>query len=717
MAIQKRSSAPLLQRLAAILALCALAMSSFGDGDPRLRIQSNVGGRDAPVPKGGYADDEVFGVTQGGDLDNYLFRRDRPGGLRFTIPIGRAFLGYDASPRDLAQIIVNAKFVMSVYDVDQDGSPCPEVDVVTINGHPIPDKPTLSGSNNGWSTYSWNIPPDWFVSGKIRLGQLSLFGGPSPGQNEIKIDIDTQCQDTWAVQVDWGAFYIRAVRPIVFVHGMRDSPQSWRNVGGRAGMANWVPGQILHFSRAGSFTGISENAPDIRDAIESAKSRYGVDEVNIVGHSRGGLDAFEAVRSTPDDVQNLVTLASPLQGSQAADRIVLWLLANPNGRWWLDQVFGTQLAWDLSTWGRTDYYTHAGRRAPSGINYLSFGGTAFTSRQLGPRWTSISNPLMRLIASRTGIVPGTFPVRHDGLVAIDRAMHPWMGGVSGSFALGHHSLDSNPAMVNSRGAFDALWATLVETARQSSYLKVNSGPGPGTAMATRAPSMESIGAGAPLATLPLEIANLGANSARTIGIPIDRTVARFESYAAIEVGEDAVISAQVKDPSGRLMRHGIGGFEMASERRPDGSVLIAIAAERPAAGLWTLTLTSSVAGTAQVATVLDSPLAVSAEVSSATIDREDAMTIRANDLSSGSLQVAAEARIRDRRGNRVGLAAAGSASTSPRKAGSSLRKSCRAAGTSVGPAPRPSWFDRAPVRLSRSEPRAWTRMRMDSTIT
>ena len=317
MAIQKRSSAPLLQRLAAILALCALAMSSFGDGDPRLRIQSNVGGRDAPVPKGGYADDEVFGVTQGGDLDNYLFRRDRPGGLRFTIPIGRAFLGYDASPRDLAQIIVNAKFVMSVYDVDQDGSPCPEVDVVTINGHPIPDKPTLSGSNNGWSTYSWNIPPDWFVSGKIRLGQLSLFGGPSPGQNEIKIDIDTQCQDTWAVQVDWGAFYIRAVRPIVFVHGMRDSPQSWRNVGGRAGMANWVPGQILHFSRAGSFTGISENAPDIRDAIELRGTLEGL-AARLAAERGCGTAALAGLRDCVARIDELLAAPSLSEAAFAA---------------------------------------------------------------------------------------------------------------------------------------------------------------------------------------------------------------------------------------------------------------------------------------------------------------------------------------------------------------------------------------------------------------
>ncbi|MDF1541192.1 MAG: alpha/beta hydrolase, partial [Candidatus Thorarchaeota archaeon] len=68
----------------------------------------------------------------------------------------------------------------------------------------------------------------------------------------------------------------------------------------------------------GKVSTIQTNASMIASEVTSMRQEYGVDKVNIVAHSKGGLDSREYIRNN-DDIGKLVMMGTPNGGSPIAD--------------------------------------------------------------------------------------------------------------------------------------------------------------------------------------------------------------------------------------------------------------------------------------------------------------------------------------------------------------------------------------------------------------
>lgn len=356
--------------VALLLMIPALPAFSQGTGNPA-RLErppsqlypdsgdaANHSGRGPSGPP--ESSDTIFTVDTGATLDDYRFRSESP--ILFNIEIDRVVGRVDTEGYliDADKLIQNgllsdkAHLQLLVYDVDEDyaGSDVVrEIDRVYLNGHFIG---TLSGANDTWSVTRFDFDIRYLkfarsscveYGGATKQDYLSAcHSAPTVAQNEIRIDIDTgnSGSDVWAVETDWGAISLDAARPVLFVHGKGGSD------GSGACMANSTGGCTYwdaddgryffnfrgQFNQAGYLTNITENrlggettiaynAKILKTIIAEVKTRYGVDKINIVSHSKGGLDArgyiSDSSLNSANDVEKLVTLASPHHGSYLAD--------------------------------------------------------------------------------------------------------------------------------------------------------------------------------------------------------------------------------------------------------------------------------------------------------------------------------------------------------------------------------------------------------------
>jgi pimeloyl-ACP methyl ester carboxylesterase len=390
-------------------------LGDLTDSAPLAILQSSHTGNSPIEPP--EEDDGTF-VTDTGfpTMDVYLFRDESP--IVFDIEIDRC-LG--ESPDEVYLKLV-------VWDVDEDFAGDPdhpdrerEIDRVHVNNHYVGD---LTGANQTWSVTQLEVDAEY-----LNFPQdCASPWPPTPAANRIRIDIDTANEDigelVWAVEVDWGALIISNPRlPIVLVHGWTgsasSSASSWDTFKGFLD-ADGIPYRVA--TTLDPMGSISYNAGKIREEINAAKLEYGVDKVNLVAHSKGGVDSRRAIRYARD-VENLVQLASPNHGTKTADWwYALRLWGDPDLQeittWWIERYFNYQ--WDLST------------KPPTllGIRY-------------------VKNPKVdyRIIIGTAGGIPGDLPFvdledPHDGFVSKLGATFPWNPSVSHTYPLpGEENVD------------------------------------------------------------------------------------------------------------------------------------------------------------------------------------------------------------------------------------------------------------------------------------
>lgn len=305
--------------------------------------------------------DALFMVDSGLTMDQYLFRNQGP--IEFGIEVDRVVGrtnsdGYLLDPQGLIDkgiISSKVQLQLSVFDVDEDypGSEVnPEFDKVYVNGNYVGK---LTGANDTWSVtrleidvrhVKFAVPSCNEFNGSTGPDYLSVCDtAPTPKLNDIRIDIDTTNTDLiWAVEVDWAAMSFEAARPILLVHGKGGSNDgedacSVPNAGFGCEYFDKVDSQYYfgfrkQLNQAGFLTGIVENylggevsiadnAERLSRIIDRFKKRYGVDKINLVGHSKGGLDSRGYISNhrlnDDNDVAALITLASPHHGSYLAD--------------------------------------------------------------------------------------------------------------------------------------------------------------------------------------------------------------------------------------------------------------------------------------------------------------------------------------------------------------------------------------------------------------
>jgi triacylglycerol esterase/lipase EstA (alpha/beta hydrolase family) len=314
------------------------------------------------------ADDEHFVADVGGELDQYLFRTNGDGYIRFSIPITRYYfipgdpniqfengflktahtLNYVKS-KEILPAVVSLK--LKVWDVDEESSWCPEVDYVFVNGTMVPRSGKLSGANETWSEPSFQIPIEVL---KFPESRGTNGNRPTAAQNEIAIQVDANGCTTstgdpaWAVEVAWGVIEIPSpVRPIIFAHGWTGSTtdfdefEKWMGEEGRqsAGQVDLDQG----LSR------ISTTALMLKAAINQRTREFGVNKLNVFAHSKGGLVTRKALddSTVANQVDNVITFSTPHHGTLVSEADRIEVLGLGLIQWKCLAQFGTNLidAW------------------------------------------------------------------------------------------------------------------------------------------------------------------------------------------------------------------------------------------------------------------------------------------------------------------------------------------------------------------------------------
>lgn len=348
----------------------------------------------------GEATDERFVSDDGTGLDTgCTYRADSP--LIITLPIGRAIGATENSGRlsnvqtliDNRVVAATAKLRMLVYDVDYAQG---ERDDIYFNDVKVG---TLNGANGVWQVNEFTVNVR-----DMLFPQRSPGGVPTPRDNIIRVDIDTT-SDGWCTAVDWVELELKALAPLVLIHGISASREAWTNADDlqdqqrlprepardyleRLGVPfEWQIDLIPNGT-------IANNSGQVAAEVLLAARSYGVRTVHLVGHSKGGLDSrgYLAWRYDSSRVKVLSyhTISTPHRGSVLANYLVyrrahgeLAYSTDPDIQRYLEnddllQTFGRgpQLpgAADLRTSAAAAFNRQA--RLPAGLRFYSYGADA-----------------------------------------------------------------------------------------------------------------------------------------------------------------------------------------------------------------------------------------------------------------------------------------------------------------------------------------------------
>ena len=260
------------------------------------------------------ANDSLFVVDEAPGLDTgCTYRSGSP--LEFDIEVDRVLAEWEEQAL-LSNGLLSpyASLRMPAYDVDFAGAPGvqPERDRVLFNGKVVPEE-WLTGEDGVWKMNQFLVPIDW-----VNFAEDPGQGGTAePVANTITIEIDTlNDEDTWCTSIDWAELSFSMPRPTVFAHGIISDGGIWGKPW--AADLNAVGIYTDNSLNMGPLDSIANNADKIEVVVDGARERYGVDSVNMVVHSKGGLDSRHYVEGN-DGVDRIVQLGTPNAGSPLAD--------------------------------------------------------------------------------------------------------------------------------------------------------------------------------------------------------------------------------------------------------------------------------------------------------------------------------------------------------------------------------------------------------------
>lgn len=112
--------------------------------------------------------------------------------------------------------------------------------------------------------------------------------------------------------------------PILLVHGMGFRDTRLINYWGRIPKALEKWGAEVYYGRQDSNGSIESNALQLAVSLDEALAASGAQKVNIIAHSKGGLEARYLISSLgyEDKVASLTTISTPHNGSVTVDRLI-----------------------------------------------------------------------------------------------------------------------------------------------------------------------------------------------------------------------------------------------------------------------------------------------------------------------------------------------------------------------------------------------------------
>lgn len=154
-------------------------------------------------------DKDVFVADDGPGLDTgCTFNTDSNHPLVIDVMVDQAVgpvdgNGFLTNPAPLIAdgvIPASVEVIMPGFDVDVNGAPPPESDLVRLNGEQLG---FLTGDNNIWKLNSFTVP----IS-KIKFPTPVASGSPAPRANRVQINVDTLSTGRWCTAIDWVALVI-----------------------------------------------------------------------------------------------------------------------------------------------------------------------------------------------------------------------------------------------------------------------------------------------------------------------------------------------------------------------------------------------------------------------------------------------------------------------------------------------------------------------------
>ena len=268
----------------------------------------------------GEPSDTRFIIDQGPDLDTPCEFRDY-GTLDFEIEVTRylgpvTYSGYLIHSNDLINNGIVSRYawlIMPVYDVDNDCPPNPqckcERDKVYFNGRYIGD---LHGINHAWVLNAFRL--------NISQVKFAHLESEPSGKNQIRIEIDTENPKElcWCTAVDWALLAFDAAPPVMLVHGWNSNPRTWNRI-----WTGYLTDRdfLVNPITVEPYDIIENNSRLIAPEVDWMKNEYGVDKINVVAHSKGGLDSRYYLKDNNDAAKNLIMIAPPNGGSKVADLV------------------------------------------------------------------------------------------------------------------------------------------------------------------------------------------------------------------------------------------------------------------------------------------------------------------------------------------------------------------------------------------------------------
>lgn len=262
----------------------------------------------------------VYVLNSGPGLDTgCTFRSGGPLVIDVPVPVvvNPAELNANGTLKDAARLISNgvlsaqATVRFPVFDIDDKAVTngyAPEVDMLSFNGV---SKRALAGFNNTWTDDTLIVPIE-----EIRFGQ----------NNTLRIDIDTSnTGEYWCMAVDWVAIEFAVTPPYVLQHGINADGSTWREADAPGVLAALNNRGVLYAITAlsvpqGGNGSVADNAQELNVQITNFLAPLKSDKVNIIAHSKGGLDSQALQALGPVyTINSLSTLSTPHFGSVAGD--------------------------------------------------------------------------------------------------------------------------------------------------------------------------------------------------------------------------------------------------------------------------------------------------------------------------------------------------------------------------------------------------------------
>lgn len=112
--------------------------------------------------------------------------------------------------------------------------------------------------------------------------------------------------------------------PVVMVHGIFFRDWQFLNYWGRVPQALKKNGAVVYYGRQQSALSIADSAAEVKAEIERVLKESGAEKVNVVAHSKGGLDTRYAISKLgmADKIASLTTINTPHRGCIFVDALL-----------------------------------------------------------------------------------------------------------------------------------------------------------------------------------------------------------------------------------------------------------------------------------------------------------------------------------------------------------------------------------------------------------